>query len=210
MNPITQADVGSSLATIYDTVGQQSGGPQAQLETDRILLVHEMGHVIASELFALEVRRLTVTTQQSLSFNAVIDDLPNGPFRILGFRTWVDAGVAADLNAVAVLQRNPDSGREVPLWVWNGGTYINVRADTGVGVGTVAYLCPTAADSRLNDSWLQSMGSSAPRGRVSALALRGTTAAYGAGDRTFTTDVLIAFMLPQVGTVQYGLPIPSW
>lgn len=213
----TQAPYGSSLAQIYDTIGTKIGAG-ADLRTDEIALVHEMGHVIFSERLQFSIRHLVASAvAQSTAIAVVITDLPTAHYRILNATVFTTSGAtAAHFSDLSLHQRDVSSGREIPFWTWdlaNGGVVGNVRVDLGSGVVLVPQLIPSAAAGHVRQ---QSMGrgfvEGAPPGDgVRAIALRGTTAAFGAGTLDVTAAVLIAHALPGPGQIRSeGLPIPSW
>lgn len=219
-NPITQADVGSTLSQHYDTQGQQMGSPGAEIEADRILLTHEMGTVMFGEKVRVRIRRLAcLALNQSSTGEQILTDLPQGPWRILGLTVMTpDAtAVAADFSGVSLAMRDPDSQRETLLWGWNNATLVNFRysVDSTIGVAAHATFIPTAVQS---NAW-SAMGlmpnfcvssKLTPQQSVSELALRVTTAAFGAGTRDVLANVAIGFALPSVGGIASGLPVPSW
>lgn len=216
-NPVSQADIFQSMPRMYDTVASQSGGPGAEIEADRILLVHELGHAMASERFF--TRRAALSSgaiAQSTSFAAARADFANGPFRMSDVLVWLASpSVAADWSLLTVSLRNAaDPTTEIPIWTWNAaaGTTILCRASMGGGAAAdnivLLNQLPNAPSS-----WLLNGSQSTPSSNVfDGISFRGTTAAYGAGTRTATVEVRIASMSNQglPGSVgSYGLPL-NW
>lgn len=215
-NPITQADVFRTLPNHYDTVGSESGGPNAEVEADRILLVHELGHVMASERFF--TRRAAATSgniAQSTSFSVTRTGFANGPFRINEFWVLLEAATAAaDWSIITVSLLNlTDLTTEIPIFSWNvaTGTAVNVRAAMGgVAVATRILLInelPSFPPPLLNGS------DARPSPNVfEGIVMRGTTAAFGAGTREVKFESRISSMLNQ-GLPglngSYGLPL-TW
>lgn len=216
-NPITQADAGSSLSRIYDTVGQNSGGPQAELEADRILLVHEMGQVLFSERMVVRHRHIpSGAIAQSTNFAASITDLPLSPFRIIGITVAsVDAGaVEADWASLVLTQSDQSATpREHILWAWRPaqGSLLSFRLAMGAAVTDWGVFVP---DSNCRfDLNMPGIGGSdsASSDTARTLNLRGATAAFGAGTREVIASIALVLPLAAPGiSSATGLPVPSW
>lgn len=218
-NPITQTDGGKSLASIYDTVGQQFGGPQAEIEADRILLVHEMGQTLLSERLVIRHRQIVsaaIPIDAATDFDVTISDLPLSVSRILSVVVRVvgsGAVVAADINNVGVFVQNPIDSREHPIWLWRGGALDSFRMDFGAGPVNTTLLSPTAVQVAayvISPTLVTSPQANQASGRQ--LVMRGRTNAVGGAGltATFTASVALAFPIGTGQPQAQGLPIPSW
>ena len=197
---------GDSLADIYDVEGSIAG--IEQLETRELGILHEMGGTVFSERYSQAIRRLTTgDIAASASFNIVATDLPAGPFRIFGIFVFVDT--ASRILMAAVSLRNPTTGREIPLFVWDSGDDIQVRArlvQDGAAVGSV-----TSLRSVQNQEALPGMGNGFGQPQqVNELAFRGVAEAFGAGTVECTALVHVGFSQIRPGLSSRGLPVPSW
>lgn len=210
---ITQAPVGQSLSTLYDTVGTSSGSPNAVLETDRIILTHEMGALIASEQMRCSVRRIEVlNVAQNLDFDGVITDLPPAAYRIIGLVVFSDNALAADVTRVQVNIRHRTDSREVPIFFWQGaaGTtpFMRFEPDSTLGLGNYRVFVPNA---RLETYQLPALARGFLDQQAIDISLRGTTAAFGAGTRNFRANLYISSFTPTPGMLTAdGIPFPSW
>jgi len=197
---------GDSLADIYDVEGSIAG--IEQLETNELPIVHEMGQTVFSERFSGNIRRLTTgDIAASASFNVFATDLPAGPFRIFGVFVFVDTASRILLASLAL--RNPDTGREIPLFCWDSGDDIQVRCrlvQDGAAVGTVTSLRQVQSQDALP---AMGTGFGQPQ-RVNELAFRGLAEAFGAGTVECTVLIHIGFSQIRPGLSSRGLPVPSW
>jgi len=196
---------GDSLADTYDVVGSVAG--IEQLRSEEITLVHEMGATLWSERFSTFIRRAASgDIAQSTNFDVVLDGLPAHIFRILGLSVFVDTTARVTLATVSI--QEPITGREVPIWIWDAATDIEVRARfsiEGAGATTEQFLQPAPANVRLPHM----MASAGQPQSVPNVTFRGQTASFGAG-------TVEAVLLMHVGFVEVGglssrgLPVPSW
>lgn len=206
-NPITQADAGSSLAKIYDTVGSSSGSPNAEIEADRILLVHEMGAVLASERY-LSTQRLinSGNLAQSTTFEVLITGLAIGPARLCNLYVALAPGDAStNFQEISVNLRNPDSDDEIPWFAWDAATGQETVARfdrSGVGGTRVLLLNQLPFVEPLIN------GALGVPNCLRHLALRGTTTAFGAGTVNVQGGVRVVTMGATAGfSGSYGLPL---
>jgi len=198
---------GDSLADTYNVVGSVAG--IEQLETRELPIVHEMGATLFSERFSTTIRRqVSGALNQSNNFDVVITNLPAGISRIFGVAVFVPVAEAGRVSLAQVSVRDPTSGRELPIWLWSSvaGSEVTARLeDNAGGVATVSILRP-AQPLEAIPSILTGRGQ--PQ-RVSDIAIRAETLAFGAGTVTITALVYIGFS--QVGGISSrGLPVPSW
>jgi len=178
-----------------------------ELEPGPVHLVHEMGGTIFSERVVSQIRRLTSgDIAQSLDFGPQLADLPDNPFRILGFQVITDA--AASLSHVALLMRDPEANQEFPVWVWDGTNSRTIRIiDDNNAVANLGILTPEPGMS----NYATMMFGPESRLSVPDLVLRGTTTAFGAGTVETIALVHIAFAEVSKGGISaYGLPLPGW
>lgn len=224
-NPKTQAPFGSELAKLYDTEGQRIGSPGAELESDRIILTHEMGQLMMSERLRVAIRQCwSGAVPQSSTFESIMTDLPDSPVRILGFFPFTLPGVGAvtDFTTVTLCAREGNEPREMPLWNWSGAAtgavYLPARFQptAGLALGNYQMLVNAfgVSTGHLPFATMPSLIVKAnnvvgPRASVDDLVLRGTTSAFGAGTREVFVHVMIAFPFPFVEG-EAGLPVPSW
>lgn len=194
---------GDSLADTYDVQGSIAG--IETLESREVSLVHEMGGTLFSERVSGFIRRqVTGDIVQSTTFDFVNADLPNVPYRVLGVS--VLASAANKTTQAAVSLRDPISGREIPIFVWdvaNDKTSLVRIVENGAASGNFLALIP-------NQTLVPNMGigSGQPQ-QVNELAFRGKSSAFGAGTVELTMLVYVAFS--QIGGLSSrGLPLPGW
>jgi len=201
---------GDSLADAYDVEGSIAG--IEELLPRELGIIHEMGGTLFSERFSGAIRRITTgAIAQSTTFGVVIGPTDAGAAaapisRINGIQVIADT--IARVNLAAVLVRDPVTERELPLWAWDSSANdsITVRIqDDGAAVANEDLLRP-AANSGLLPSILTQSGQPL---RVSDLALRGQSNAFGAGTVTITALIYVSFA-DLGGVSSRGLPIPSW
>ena len=197
------AQAGNSLADIYDAEGSIAG--IEALETRELPIVHEMGHTVFSERLGGTIRRLaTAGIAQSTAFDVVLSNLPEGPWRVLGVTVLAD--IAARVGFASIALRSDGQDREVPIYVWDSTN--NVESDVrivedGAAATTWQYLVP-------NPLQVPNLGIGEGQPRVlDELALRGVTAAFGAGTVTIIGLVYLAFT-QTTSLSSRGLPIPGW
>lgn len=207
-------NAGKSLADIYDVEG--SVVHVDELEASVVTTFHELGATIASERMGSSIIGLTAT---GLGQNADILAFPGGgtatdtPFpgitRVLSVFVYASA---QRINDVSVNTYDPDSGREMPLFMWEAATddIFTARILAPGGAGGYKVLRPKAFYPHLPGF----MFGPGQRAQVPTLAMRGTTSGFGAG----TVDL---YAIAQVVTADVtgtgtgapsnvGLPIPSW
>lgn len=206
-----QGKGGDSLADLYNVRGSQVNVDA--LEDSPVILTHEMGHVLASEKLGVQVLQLDATgVSQSSNFDLANSTvIPRTPFRILSAYLFTPDAVASFLH-VQVSLGNAELQREVPLAAWeaasDGSASIRLLFD-----GTVTNL------NILRPGMLQvpTIGVGTFRGdleqETSRIAIRGVTAAFGAG--TVDVHALLEIASTDVdadiqSTSSAGLPIPSW
>jgi len=193
---------GDSLADLYDVEGSIAGIDN--LETRELPIVHEMGATIFAERLSGFVRRITTgALLQSVSYNAVITNLPAHITRILGVQVVADTGGRVSLAAVSIQQENGE--REIPIYIFDStnDSESQVRFIENEVLATFESLNPGVVQ-------VPSLLIGSPqRQRVNQIALRGTTLAFGAGDVTITALIYIGFT--HIGEISSrGLPVPSW
>lgn len=199
-----QSQAGVSLSEVYDVKGTQA--PIERLEVSEVAGVHELGATIQSERFSGTVRRFqTGALGQSVDFDNSISDLPAGVSRIVGLVVLVDTAARTDFVMVSV--RDPGSGREVPIFVWESS--IDPTKDIRIsdqGAATVNTKCLWLDSNATVLSML--VGSDQPQ-VMEDIQFRGHTSAFGAGTVKYTLLVYIAFAAIG-GISSRGLPVPSW
>lgn len=198
---------GISLADVYDIEGSIVGVDS--LQAREVQLVHEMGQTIFSERITGDVERITSgAIAQSTNFNTVLATFGVGVTRILGVLVLTTA--TSRLSMVTVLVRDAFAGREIPIFVWDSNednVSIRIEEDGGGVAGS------TVLGSSLNLGVVPTMliGADQPARSVNEIAVRGATAAFGAGTVTTTAMIYTAHTaVPGMGVSSYGLPVPSW
>lgn len=198
---------GVSLADAYDVEGSIAG--IEELDSESVKVVHEMGATMFSERFVTTFRRIVSgDIAQSLSFNVVITDTPQVPFRILGVLVFVDT--TGRTNRVSVNVRDANSGREIPIWAWDSATAdaeMNIQVDDDGGGASLKIVNAPVIYPMMFP--LTVAGNAAPNNSA-AIALRGATTAFGAGTVENTAVILIALAAEQSGLSSVGLPMPGW
>lgn len=198
------SQAGVTLADVYDVVGSVAG--IEQLESREVGLVHEMGSTIFSERMRTTIRReATGDLAQGTEVNIVTSNMPVTINRLLGIAVITDD--ASRLGRITILARDPANGLEIPVWIWDGANSdrINMR-DAGSAVTAFDLLRGLPSNQFIPN--LTGGGDQGPD-PVNELALRGVTAAFGAGTVFVRAFYYIAF--PFLGGVSSkGLPIPSW
>lgn len=196
---------GVSLADTYDVRGSRAH--VQLLEPREVTLVHEMGGTINSERIGSFIRRGTTTALlQSATFDILLQNLPDGIWRILGVQIF--ANVIARVATAAVLLRDPTSEREIPLLAFDAAndTETAIRMeDDGLGIAT-HFLLNTSSPF-LSPGLGVGTGQ---RQQVNELVLRGVTAAFGAGTVNIRMIIQIAFTHVGGGLSSIGLPLASW
>jgi len=196
---------GDSLADMYDVEGSIAG--IEQLETRELPIVHEMGGTVFSERISGFIRRnVTAAINQSTAFDEVSTGLPAGPYRVLG--VYVQADVASRVDRAQVSLRNPLSGREIPIFIWD------VNHDVEKDIRIVENGSAVSEDRALVQAFPVVMpslgiGRFQPQRVGEEIVFRGASSAFGAGTVLLTSLVYVAFS--EVGGISSrGLPVPGW
>ncbi len=195
---------GSSLADTYNVVGGVAG--LDRLETRETTTIHEMGGTIFSERLSGAIRRATTgPVNQSTAFDITMTGLPAGIFRVLG--VTVISSSSARVDNVQLALRDPDSGRELPFFVWDDANdvaaTIRIVENGGAAGNQVALIAPNLQIPNLGIGERQ-------RQRVGEeIVMRGQTNAFGAGTNTLIGLVYVGFT-HRGGISSRGLPIPGW
>ncbi len=198
------ARTGMSLADLYDIVGSVAG--VETLVSREVFLTHEMGGTIQSERMVGELERMTSTAlAQSLTWDITLEAPPN-IYRVLG--VYCQATEAARTANVQVSLRNPATGREIPIFVWDSANDLetNIRIiDNGAAISSDIALVQTSPQT------MPTLGiGDGQRRRVGEeIVFRGNTSAFGAG--TIEIIALVYLGFPHIGDVSsHGLPLPGW
>ena len=204
------SQAGNSLADVYDVEGSVAGIDQ--LETRELPIVHEMGGTIFSERLAGRILRPTTgAILQNITFDVVVTDLPDGPFRILDV-VVIANNAARTLQVVVSLRSLPIDGfgvviaQEMPIFTFDSATDVESRVrieDFGGAAANQRQLLGTpVAKPNLG------IGDGQPL-TVPELAFRGVTNGFGAGTVIISALIYIAFPSPR-GLSSRGLPLPGW
>lgn len=196
------SQAGISLADTYDVQGSIAG--IEELESAEVTLVHEMGNTIFAERVSGFIRRVTTAAlNQNATWDLVLNDLPDGPFRILN--VLVLANTSSRINRAQVSIRDDDGGREMPFFIWETSndveSAIRIVENNGASANQTALVVRTGLPS-------MGIGFNQPQ-RVNAIAFRGLTSGFGAGTVTVVALVYLAFSAVG-GISSRGLPVPSW
>lgn len=202
--PKILSQAGMSLADMYDIRGSSIG--IEQLEARDISLVHEMGETLFSERLSSAIRRIsTGALAQSTSWDIIIDDLPDGIFRILGVVVLANSSVNTARAQVSLRGQ----GRDTPLLIWDDTNDFEtaIRIDDGGGVAEQVALMPLAPGGRVPTL---GVGVGQPQ-VINDIAFRGVTSAFGAGTVVLTALIHICFT-HLGGNVpgNNGLAVPGW
>ena len=199
---------GDSLADVYDVEGSIAGIDE--LETNELGIVHEMGATVFSERFGAEIVRLaTGDLSQNTAFDTTLTTPPPNIYRVLG--VLVLMSTTARLTYVQVSLRDPTTGREMPIFMWEGSedqeTNLRIVENNGAAANAIALR------SRFGPQPVQTLGVSdgQPRRVGEEIVFRGLTAGFGAG--TVEGIALVHLGITEVagsGLSSRGLPVPSW
>jgi len=200
------AQAGVSLADIYDIEGSIVG--VEQLMAREVSTVHEMGGTIFSERLSGEIRRLDSTgLDQDQTWDVEDTTIPVGVSRVLG-ASVVSLNAARLVNCTLSI-REPNVGREIPIFVWDTNEgFVSARfQDNGGTVANHHFL-----ENAINIATLPNMviGTGQPMA-VPNLIFRGLTSSFGAG--TVQTIALVYLGFTEVtgeGISSIGLAIPGW
>lgn len=198
------SQAGNSLADVYDVEGSIAGIDH--LETHELPIVHEMGATVFSERYNTDIRRApTGAIAQNVAFNVFVTGLPPTPTRLLGVAVFADD--ATRVLQAAVFAREPDRGRDMPIWVWDGTTSIISTFDDNGSSAAFDLLVGSVAMNMV-PTMVGAVGQPQPQ-MVSDLVFRGLTTGFGAG--TVAITALYYSANAQLGGVSSrGLPIPGW
>jgi len=197
------SQAGNSLADIYDVEGSIAGIDQ--LESRELPIVHEMGATVFSERVSGNIRRLTTgAILQSTTFDLTLTAVGDNVTRALGLLVLAD--VAGRINMAQVAIRDPDSGREVPIFIFDA-TFDDEKeiriVEEGGGAATQIALI---GHPLLLPNFL--VGADQPQ-PLNEVVCRGITTGFGAG--TVTLVMLMYNAFAQIGGVSSrGVSIPSW
>ncbi len=214
-----QGGAGSSLALQWQTRGGRV--ELKSLEDGFVSLVEEMGGVQFSERLGCDLLRAPAgALTQSVDFETRIDAGTTPPFPIprTAFKVnqiYVFTDTAARLDRVAIMARSIATGFEIPIFVWNAASDIEVAvlfSDEAAAAAVVRMCVPTeAAQVRLPHFQMgDAQPSSVPV--LDALIMRGSTLAFGAG----TVSPVVIMQLSSTDfrstpqATSRGLPLPSW
>lgn len=198
------SQAGNSLADVYDAEGSIAGIDD--LETRELGIIHEMGATVFSERYNTDIRRApTGVLLQTITWEVFITGLPSVPTRLLGVAVFADT--IARVASAAVFAREPDRGREIPLWVWDGTNSISIAFDDE-GTGAVREILVPLTGLNMIPAMVGGNGQPQPQ-MVSDIVFRGLTTTFGAGNVALTALVWTANA--QLGGISSrGLPIPGW
>jgi len=203
------SQAGVSLADIYDIEGSVVG--LEQLDVGEVKAVHELGATIHSErLMSFLVLATSGAVAQNASWGVQTSGLPDSVNRLLGVGVMCDN--AARIENVSIAIGDQDSGREMPIWVWDTNDDRVQRfiwSQDGAGAAQVDHL------SVLVTHLPQLLTRLGVRLRMPSLLFRGLATGFGAG--TVETQVVYHLARPNPTLApapgepsSHGLPIPSW
>jgi len=195
---------GDSLADTYDVEGSIAG--IEQLRSEEITLVHEMGSTLFSERVTTTIRRTdTGDVLQDTDFEIALTDLPAVPTRLTAVA--VITSTPARILNVAVLLRDPNADREIPVWVWDqtNSLLVEIRDQ---GARQPRFMLVAQPAMTMLPILIGGIGQ--PQlGAVSQTVIAGRTTSFGAGNVDIQGLWHIAFS--QIGGLSSrGLPIPGW
>jgi len=198
------AQAGISLADIYEVEGSIAGVDQ--LISEEVHLLHEMGGVIFSERLIGQLARVTTgAIAQNLSSDQTFEAPPD-IYRVLG--VYVQADVPGRTARAQVSLRDPTTGREIPIFVWDSTndveTVIRLIEDGTLDDNASALV-------QTSPQVMPSMGiGTGQRLRVGEeIVFRPVSSGFGAGTVTITALVYLASSTVS-GVGSHGLPIPAW
>jgi len=195
---------GDSLADAYDVEGSIAGIDT--LETRELPIVHEMGGTVFSErMGGRHTRMISGALLQTVTFDITSTDITPGVNRLLGVMVFGDA--AARVSHAMVAIRDPVTGREFPIFIWdsvnNVETTIRIIDNDGAVATQFALIgSPTAMPSF-------AFGPDQPQS-MPELVFRGATLTFGAGNVTLKALVYRTFASVASGLSSRGLPVPGW
>lgn len=203
------SQAGTSLADVYEIEGSIAG--LEQLDVEDIKGVHDLGPQIHSErLLSFLVLGATANHLQDVTFEVITAGIPDSTNRLLGLS--VISNKAARLDHASVVIQDPDTGRELPIWIWDTADDRERQITWSLDGAAVAVFFELSSLATPNiPQLLTRIG---PSGAMPQLILRGLTAGFGAGN--VTTRVIYHLARPNTGNPpageasSHGLPIPSW
>jgi hypothetical protein len=203
------AQAGFSLADVYDIVGSVIG--LEELDVTEVKAVHELGGQIHSErLQSFILQQTTGALAQNVVWDLSQNAFPDSVNRLLGL--IVVSNVAARVRLAQVSVSDNDTGREIPVYVFDNldDDELSIRwSNDGAAAATHFFLRPTAGIYVPN--LLTRLGTTKAMPNIT---FRGTTDAFGAG--TVTTTLIMHIARPNTAVPgagepsSHGLPIPSW
>jgi len=211
------SQAGISLADTYEVEGSIVGIDT--LESRELPIVHEMGATIFSERLTTHIIRISSgVIAQNDDF-----DIASAPFadcanRVLGVEFIADVAGRIDNVALMLLDPNTLNNPEYPIATWNSAAATTAGAasneatirfnNAGAGPAAMSYLRPNL---ERNQMLIARMGVAVG---MPTLILRGTAAAFGAGNVELVAFVYIARPNPlnitPASPSSHGLPVPSW
>ena len=198
---------GSSLADVYGVEGSIAG--IEQLETRDLPLVHEMGSTVFSERLGGEIVRLASgDIAQSTAFDVILTSPPVGVYRVLGVVVLVNNSARVGMAQVSV--RDPATGREIPIFIWDSDddTVSQMRTVENGGAAATTSVLRSSLNLR---SITIGIAEGQPRRVGEEIVMRGLTLGFGAGTvETIALLYLATAEITQGGLSSRGLPVPSW
>jgi len=198
------SQAGTSLADVYEVEGSIIG--VEEIQSREVFLTHDMGSTISSERLIGFIERVdTGALAQATGFDVTLV-APIGIYRVMAIE--VHADTTARTDRVQVSLRDPTTGREQPIFIW----------DTNNDVTSVIRMVDDGAAAANLFSLLQTRPQVMPvlgigvgqRLRVGEeIVFRGSTTGFGAGDVTITALIYVATTVV-AGVGSRGLPIPGW
>ena len=194
---------GMSLADAYDVEGSIAG--IEQLLPAEVQVVHDLSQTLTMERMQAIITAVgTAATSQSTAFSVSLNPLTESVARIYGVTVVVS--VTSRMANINLSIRDPNTGRELPIWVWDGTNEDTIRFDDGTGLANQITLRPSAFYNPLP---LCLYGIDLPQ-HVNQFRLRGTTSAFGAGTVVARAVIYAAFIDAAGALSSRGVPIPSW
>jgi len=203
------SQAGFSLADVYEVEGSILSIDQ--LDVTEIKAVHDLGPQIHSErLLSILIQQNTGAILQNVTWNLTTGNFPDSVARIFGVSLIAD--VTSRIDNVVLAIQDPDTGREMPFFVWdsNADADLTMRwSNNGAAVAGFRSLRPAVGFSL--PTLLTRMGGT--RG-MPLVSFRGTTLGFGAG----TVTCFLVYHLARPNRISptpgdpssHGLPIPSW
>ena len=213
--PRTQAGIGRSLASLYDTVGQRFGA-DAVINDHEISLIHDLGAAAIAEGMVVKLHTFQTAALTANDLFDVLDQTLPLDARILLWNVHIGA-TGIILNAmlsVGITQTVAQGTCEIPFFHWTSatGTERTGRFQAQGNLGAGIHLIPDAAGAAYMPIRPFNFRRNSPLGRVPGtpdgqgqgyLAFRGQATAAAAG--TVARAYVLTLELPS-----FGLTVPSW